>query len=175
LGVADGNEGGSSAGDAASGGADGNVSAGGTATGTTDPQARIAELEKALAKATGKAGSTQADLTAQLTAANNLATTANARAEQLARDLLSRDVLDVVAEKAPASMRNAVRLAARGLLPSIGDLSDPAKAAEAVIAKINTDAPELFKPSVSTTPRVTGGGDTGPAGVVLTADGKRLF
>lgn len=170
--MADGNDGGSSAGDAASGGADGSGAAGDG--GTIDWKARAEKAEQLLAKATGKAGSTQADLTAQLGNANSERDSAKAHAAQLERELKQRDVLDAVREQAPPSMRKAVTLAARGLLPSI-DLSDPEAAAKAVIDKITADAPELFKPSanVSTSPHVSTGAP--PSGGVLVIDGKTIF
>ncbi len=173
--MADDQDGGLSAGEAASGGAGASDSAsGGDAGGTIDWKARAEKAEQLLAKATGKAGSTQADLTAQLGHARSEHDREKSRAEQLERELKQRDVLDAVREKAPPSMRKAVTLAAKGLLPSI-DISDPEAAAQAVIEKINSDAPELFKASaaVSTSPHVATG--NAPSGGVLVIGGKTIF
>lgn len=174
--MADGNDGGSSAGDAASGGADGSDTAGAQGdAGTIDWKARAEKAEQLLAKATGKAGSTQADLTAQLGNANTEKEREAARANQLARELKQRDVLDTVLEKAPPSMRKAVRMAALGVLPTI-DITDAAAAAQSVIDKINTDAPELFKaaPNVGTSPHVSTATSTAQGGV-LVIGGKTIF
>lgn len=177
--MADGNDGGSSAGDAASGGANG-AGVVDSDTGTTDYKARCADLEQKLAKATGKAGSTQADLTTQLHAATNLSTAEKARGDKLERQLLERDALSEVLEQSPAHTRKAIRLVASSLLEKHSEIKPDADGtfatvAKSIVDKITADAPELFaaKPNVSTSPHVKT--STQPASGLLEVDGVRIF
>lgn len=177
--MADGNDGGSSAGDAASGGADGVAPVAQSDTGK-DPQARIAELERKLAQATGRAGSTQADLTSQLAAEKAERVAVQARADAAARRLIERDVLDEVLSAAPAATRKAIRLVAGSLIEKRAEINADADGTYATVAKdivdrITADAPELFKPSanVGTTPHANTG--SAPQGGVLVIGGKTIF
>lgn len=173
----DGNEGGSGAGDAASGGAD--QSSGGAPNAPSDSdkvdwKARAEKAERDLAKVSGTAGSKQADLTSQLVAAKNESAADKAARQAAERELAARDVIDEVLIKAPAATRNAIRLAAKGLISGIGDLSDKTKAAQAIVERINSDAPELFKPAVHTMPHVNGESQS-REGLHFTPTGKRVI
>lgn len=141
----------------------------------TDYKAKFEELQKQYEKVTGKAGATQSTLTEQLTAATARADAAEAQAKAHQRALFHRDVLDEVLAKAPEKSRNAIRLVADGILPSLTE-TDPTKAAEAVIAKITASAPELLKPSsVVAVPHATNGTDQRPSFGITSASGKRLI
>lgn len=139
-----------------------------------DWKAKAKELESQLAKATGKAGATQATLTEQLTMQTNRAQSAEAKVADLSKTIQQLSVLDEVLQKTPEKTRAAVRLAAKGILPEV-DLSDPMKAADAVIEKITAAAPELFavKTEIKHMPHHNGDRSQ-KVGLAFSASGKRL-
>lgn len=184
--MADGTDGGSSAGDAASGGAGGNGSGAGGAqsdTGTIDYKALCADLEQKLAKATGKAGSTQADLTTQLHAANASSASEKARADKAAREVLEQKALAEILDSAPSvDSRKAIRLVAGAMLKEQREITPDADGtfamtAKAIVDKITADAPTLFaaKQNVGTSPHVPTAAGSQPSGALLEINGKRIF
>lgn len=136
-------------------------------------EAKAAALEKQLAKATGRAGSEKSTLQEQLAAETKRAEAAEAKAAAAERRRQEAEVLEAVLAKAPTSNRGLTRLAAMGILPSLADLNDPSKAAEAVIAKITEAAPEIEKQPVKHMPH-TPNGQGQRVGLSFTPGGKRL-
>jgi hypothetical protein len=152
-----------------SGGAAQSAQTGGEAT---DWKAKYKELERAHAKVTGKAGATQATLTEQITAQSNRAQSAEAEVAKLQKELQTRDVLEAVTDKVSDKRRGAVRAMALGILPGI-DLSDPTKAAQAVLDKIAALDPEALKSPVQHMPH-SSGDRTARTGFAFASNGKRL-
>lgn len=159
---------------AAQGESGGNAPASGTPSAdTTDWKSKYEQLQREHARVTGKAGSTQADLQSQLQAAQADLAAERLKAGALEKEVHTSKVLDEVLAKAPEKQRAAVRLAAKGLIPSIAE-TDPQKAAIAVLAQIEAAAPSLLKPELPTHPTVNGTGEA-RKGLAFTKDGKQLF